>query len=290
MPRTLDEGFSDFLDRLKATPTETEGAKSHRSSISTCLANNFGLKRFTRIGSFGNGTSIAGYSDVDYLAALPTSQLTAGSTYSMGKVRDALDYRFPYTGVHVSCPAIVLPFGTVAAERTEIVIADEMGVSGNFKVYDIPDCANGWMKASPDAHNHYVDSIHEQLYRKVKPLIRYVKAWKYLRDVPIKSFYLEMRIAKYCYNEKAIIYPIDLRHILKQLLDSGLAGMQDPMGISGYISACKTEAKRIDALSKLETAFTRADKAYSAYNSGETSKAFDWLQLLFNNAFPNYYY
>ena len=46
-------------------------------------------------------------------------------------------------------------------------------------------------QASPDAHNAYVASIDTKFGGKVKPLIRFIKAWKYFRDVPISSFYLE---------------------------------------------------------------------------------------------------
>ena len=80
MPRSINEGFDDFLANLKATASESDAAKQHRASIEACLKNNFGLKRFARIGSFGNGTSVSGYSDVDYLASLPTDQLTQSST------------------------------------------------------------------------------------------------------------------------------------------------------------------------------------------------------------------
>ena len=82
MPKTIDEGFRDFLTQLTPTSAETQAAKTHRASIEACLKSNFGLNRFVRIGSFGNGTSISGYSDVDYLACLPTTQLTATSTAS----------------------------------------------------------------------------------------------------------------------------------------------------------------------------------------------------------------
>lgn len=93
MPRAVDEGCKDFLDRLTPTATESAGASSHRASIKACLEGNFGLKRFVRIGSFGNGTSISGYSDVDYLASIPTGHLTVSSDYSLRKVRNALDTR-----------------------------------------------------------------------------------------------------------------------------------------------------------------------------------------------------
>lgn len=146
------------------------------------------------------------------------------------------------------------------------------------------------MKASPEAHLHYVDEVHKKLSNKVKPLVRYIKAWKYFRDVPISSFYLEMRVAKYASTESSIIYYWDIQRVLKLLWDNQLAAIQDPMGVSGYISACKTEAKRDDALSKLERAMTRATKAREAVDAGKISDAFDWWRLLYNDEFPTYYY
>lgn len=289
MPRTIEEGFADFLEKLKPQRVESDAAKSHRASIETRLRTDFGLNRFVRIGSFGNGTSISRYSDVDYLACLPTNQLTEVSTSSLVKVRNSLDARFPYTGVAVNCPAVVVPFGTRRSEVTEVVPADYIRDSGGHKVYDIADCAGGWMNVSPDAHNAYVRSVDLKLDGRVKPLIRFIKAWKYFRAVPISSFYLELRVAKYASEEKSIVYDIDVRGVLKLLLDGQLASMQDPMGVSGLIAACKSDAVRADALSKLETAYTRADKARDAARNGRISEAFEWWRLLYYNEFPTYY-
>jgi hypothetical protein len=290
MPRTVDEGFRDFLSKLTPSASESEGARKHRASIEACLENNFGLKRFVRIGSFGNGTSISGYSDVDYLACLPTDKLTQSSTYSLGKVRDALDTRFPHTGVRVNCPAVAIPLGTTAAENTEVVPADYIKESNGYKIYDIADCAGGWMKASPDAHNDFVRTVDGKLSGKVKPLIRFIKAWKYFREAPISSFYIELRVAKYASGESSIIYDIDVKRVLRNLLDGQLASLQDPKGISGYIEACKTDLQRSDALSKLETAVIRAEKAREAAANNDIEGSFGWWRLLFNYEFPTYYY
>jgi hypothetical protein len=289
MPRSIEEGFEDLLSKLKPQVTESNAAQRHRASIEACLRNNFGLNRFFRIGSFGNWTSVSRYSDVDYLACLPRNQLTQISTSSLVKVRAALDIRFPFTGVAVNCPAVVVPFGDRKSEVTEIVPADYMEDENGFKIYDIADCNGGWMKASPDAHNAYVRSVDAKLGGKVKPLIRFIKAWKFFRDVPISSFYLELRVAKYASAERIIIYDIDVRNILKMLWDGQLANLQDPMGISGYVNACRSDAQRTDALSKLGTAYARADKAREAATQGKISDSFYWWRLLYNDEFPTYY-
>jgi hypothetical protein len=122
VPRSIDQGFTDFHDKLKTSAAETVAAKSHRASIEACLKNNFGLNRFVKIGSFGNGTNVSGHSDVDYLACLSGSSLTNTSTASLVKVKNALDMRFPNTGVKISTPAVVCPFGTYKSEDTEVVV------------------------------------------------------------------------------------------------------------------------------------------------------------------------
>lgn len=290
MPRTIDEGFRDFLNRLTPSSTETQAAKGHRASIEACLKANFSMNRFFRIGSFGNGTSISGYSDVDFLAGIPTEKLKANSSTTLGQVRVALETRFPNTGVYVDSPAIVVPFGKDGCETTEVVPADYVTENDGYAVYEIADGAGGWRRASPDAHNAYVRWVDGERSNKANPLVRFIKAWKYFRNVPISSFYLEMRVAKYAIGEKTIVYEHDVRNVLKLLLDNGLADMQDPMKVSGNISACSSDAKREDALSKLKTAYARADKALSCSANGKVSEAFDWWRQLYDNRFPTYNY
>ncbi|KJG06061.1 hypothetical protein UB33_10335 [Photobacterium angustum] len=288
MPRNINKGFDDFHNKIRTSAVETLAAKSHRASIESCLKRNFGLNRFTRIGSFGNGTNISGYSDVDYLACLPRNVLTNTSTTSLTKVRNALNIRFSSTNVKISTPAVVCPFGTRKSEDTEIVVADYIKEKNGFKVYEISDCNDGWMEVSPDAHNDYVAKVDKKHDGKVKPLIRFIKAWKYYANVPISSFYLEMKVAKYANSESSIVYDIDVKLILKMLMSDELSRMQDPTGVSGYISPCKTEILKRDALSKLSTATIRADKARIAESNDDTETAFYWWNLLYNNNFPNY--
>ena len=179
-----------------------------------------------------------------------------------------------------------MPFGTTKSETTEIVPADYLRDNDDgYKVYHIADCSNGWMEAAPDAHNAYVKSVDEKLGGKVKPLIRFIKAWKYYQNVPISSFYLELRVAQYASNEKSIVYDIDVKRVLCWLRDIELAKMQDPMGISGYISPCKSNNAYDDAMSKLKTAATRAEKAREV---ADVSIAFDWWKLLYSSKFPAY--
>jgi len=290
MPRTVDEGFRDFLTKLTPTQSETQTAKTHRASIEASLKSNFEMVRFVRIGSFGNGTSISGFSDVDYLASIPAKHLTESSSYSLEKIKNTLDERFPDTGVEVKCPAIHIPFGTSISETTEVVPADFISRTNDIGLYEIADCDGGWKRASPDAHNNYVQKYDKKFGGKLKSLIRFIKAWKYYNQVPISSFYLELRVAKFAEMETTIVYEFDIKNIFKALYDGKLALMQDPMGISEYISPCSSDAKFKEAYSKLTTAYVRSIKAGEASAKEDIKDAFGWWALVFNYEFPSYYY
>ena len=81
-----------------------------------------------------------------------------------------------------------------------------------------------------------------------------------------------------------------MKNIFSYLDRIGLASMQDPKGISGYISPCSTATKLADAKSKLSTALNRAQKARDAENKDDIKEAFEWWNLLYNYNFPSYYY
>src|SRR5205823_6718729 len=112
--------------------------------IEACIKNEFGLNRFFRTGSFGNGTSVSGYSDVDYFASIPREQLKANSAVTLSELKNALEARFPSTGVRIDGPAVVVPFGTDVSETTEIVPVDYLRKESGESLYDMPDGSGGW--------------------------------------------------------------------------------------------------------------------------------------------------
>ena len=285
--RTIEQGFGTFLTRLTPSATETDSAKSHRDSINDCLKQNYTLKNFWRTGSFGNGTSVSGYSDVDYFACVETKDLKKKSYESLRILREKFEARFPKTSIKVTSPAVTLEFGKEDWEKHEIVLADYLKKENGYEIYDIADGNNGWMNASPDAHKGYIKQSDDKFNGKLRALIRFIKAWKYYCDVPIKSFYLELRTTEYALNEKYILYNFDIKGVLIHLKNKNLADIQDPMEVSGLIPAC-TDAQKITALSKIETAIERAKKAIDAeVEEKNIETAFDWWNKLFNGNFPS---
>lgn len=224
---------------------------------------------------------------MDYMAVLPAAILHSNSTTDLESVKYALAQRFPNTNVSIRNPAVVVGFGTEAGERHEITLGYFIETVGGSNVYGISNRAGGWMKTSPNAHGKWVDGINDKLDKKLKPLIRFMKLWNFMRTGGIRSFYLELRTGEYASEEPAIVYSIDFLRMLRRLRAKGLAMMQDPIGISGYVYPCSDTVK-IEALSRIDTAIARAEKAGEAEDRGDMALAFEYWRLIFNDYFPKY--
>jgi hypothetical protein len=286
--RTAADGFTQFLSWLTPSAAEREKASSHRASIHAKLNDRFGLYRMFESGSFRHGTGVSGYSDVDYFVSLKsTKPQLSGSTLSA--VRDALKERFPYTDIHAARPGVVLEFGG-GYERVEVIPAYFKASGSNGAKFDIPGVTSEWLESAPEAHLKYVNDCNKiPSNGAAKALARLAKAWKYYRNVPISSFYLEMRAARHMAGEKSVDYGQDIYYYLKNLQNVELAPMNDPTGNTGRIYACSSDANLAAALSRLDTAVSRASRAKDAYLAGNTGEAFAQWDLLFNGHFPDYY-
>ena len=287
---TIEQGFLTFHSRLIPSGYSTGKAASHKTSITRRLEDYFDLKQLFYSGSANNGTSIANYSDIDFFASIPTNKLKKNSSITLREIKECMQERFQFTNIYVDTPAVVLDFGNADWDTAEIIPADYVKEKEGKNVYEIPNGLGGWTKSSPSLHNSYVTSENDRLSKKLKPLIRFLKAWKYYCNVPISSFYLELRATKLMESEDTIAYDIDLKNIFKNLYENNLAALQDPKGVSGYIYPCTTDAKKEDALSKLKTAYTRAQKARDAEYVHKTRDSFYWWNKLFDGNFPSYYY
>lgn len=242
-------------------------------------------------GSFKHGTGVSQHSDVDYFVSLKTSRpILSGSI--LASIRGALKERFPSTYIHVARPAVVLEFGQ-GYERVEVIPAyrKDTTSAGDAK-FRIPSVVgDDWIESTPEAHLQYVNYCNSKTEVKggAKSLARLAKAWKYSRDVPISSFYLEMRAASYMSSQTFINYPLDMYYFLKRLKDHDLAAMTDPTGNTGRIHPCSSDANLTAARSKLDRALNRAEWAVHYDKEGQIAKAFEKWDLLFNGDFPGHY-
>lgn len=274
MPETTIAYLNRLLSNSTPSSTYFDAARDHRSSIEIRLDLQLGVREMFETGSLRHGTGVSGWSDADYLVSLKGTR--PSSTTTLNNVKSALADRFPATAVQVRRPAVVCKFAS-GSETVEVVPAFEAD-SG----YWIPDPAGEWMRAHPKSHNSYVNDVNKKHSGGAKKLARLAKVWKYERNVPVSSCYLEMRAAKYADGESYWDLPIDLHSYLADLQSKNLAAMNDPTGLSSRFTAYSSETSRADAMSKLATAVNRAGKARDYARDGRHADAIAQYKLLFD--------
>ncbi|WP_372399824.1 nucleotidyltransferase [Azospirillum sp. HJ39] len=287
---TIDEAFDLLIKWVVPSETETTKAASHRASIELCLKSNFGMNNFFRTGSFGHGTSLRGYSDVDYFAVIPREKLKNDSSATLRELCQALAKRFPNTSVYVDSPAVSVAFGTEKWERHEITPVDFLyqNQTLGYRVYDMPNRLGGWMRSSPEGLKSYTNTQNDRLSKKAKQVIRLVKLWNRYSDAKIRSVYIDMRVSEYLSSETHVLYPHDVLRSLRYIQETGLSPMSDPLKLGDDIAPC-SEALKLSALSKINTAISRAEKAIEADREGRISEAFEWWDKFYFGNFPGRY-
>lgn len=292
MPKSIEDGFEEFLKRLSPLSSEYRKSISHKKSVKSCLRKKFGCSHFFETGSFGNKTGVKHYSDTDYFAVCTIFNLKKNSSQALLEVKKALQFTFHKTAprIKVNLPSVTIPFGKYASENLEITPCIYQTIIstpvGRKKAYGIPNGRKGWMLSSPGAHNAYVSKHNKRLQYRLKPLIILVKAWNFFNNVGISSFYLEVRITKLLEDKKKIDYVTDLYGTIKKLYDIQLADIQDPMKVSGLIKACKSDIQKKSSLSKLKTAYSRAEKAYLERKKNPNA-CFYWWKKFYGKEFPS---
>lgn len=290
MVATVEEGFEEYLRRLAPLGTEVQAAKKHEKSLSSSVKNAFPGATLLPTGSFGNGTAIKQYSDVDYFAVIPRGLVGPDSADILRRVRATLKTTFRKTPITVRMPAVIVPFGTEGRESIDVVPALVVAKTPQGQtIYDIPDRDGHWMRSSPLAHKAYVRALDRTHQQRVKPLVMLMKAWKAYWDVPILSFYLEMRVARYAASVKTIDYGRGIEKVLESMIGpSSLTVLRDPLGLAGSIHPCSTTLQEQQALMKVRRGLARAVDARKHNAAGSARKAIDRWDLFFHGTFPAY--
>lgn len=238
MSQTAHAWLHDLTNLFTPTATQFDAARGHRASIETRLDTDHGVREMFEIGSLKHGTGVWRYSDADFLVSLKGDR--PGSPWTMlNKVKDSLAERFPTTTIVVRRPAVVCRFADGDVE----VVPGYFSDSG----YWMANPADGWMKTHPKDHNQYVNNINSDHSGAVKKLARQLKVWKYRRNVPISSCYLEMRAAKHMSGESSYAEFWDLHQVLKKMHDAELAAMNDPTGLGSRFGSCSSESNRVES-------------------------------------------
>ncbi|MFD6391444.1 hypothetical protein [Nocardia sp. NPDC060259] len=279
----MDDPLARFVDSLVKQPPDQQLVSRRRADLNRLLSRVGVLSTFES-GSFTHGTAIPRYSDVDLMARGPSSWRTLEPYTVLRKVQDALAAEsYLFSSLKISSPAVKVQYSY--GPNFEVAPAVFARCDGNDHVYEIP-APNAWVYSAPAAHNRYVTGQNDRLGKRVKPLVRLLKAWKYHVGVPVSSTYLELRTAEYSAGESSILYEIDMEILLRKMITADFRAMNDPIGVCTRIQACSSDTNRRSTLAAAERAVEALEIARDAKNAKNGSIYQRAMRLVFGDDFP----
>lgn len=293
--RTVADGFARLLERVQPLDSEVNALKAHRSTIEQGLRAEFGnFNRLTVIGSHTRGSAIKVVSDVDYLAVVGRADVTRGGELvspdtTLGRVKSALQRRFPFTDIRIDGPAVVVGFGQ-GKGAVDVVPGFWHGTTAidGYPRFAIPDGLGEWQLTSPQRHGKFIDEANEQSRFKLSRVSQLLKVWKYARSskVPCLGFHLELLLAseEICVGPKS--YGDCLLEAFAILRDRRGRDLNDPLGVSTRIPIVYTNAQARTFLDHVNYATDHAALALVAETEGDIAEAYREWNLVFNGAFP----
>lgn len=273
---------ASMLESLIRTMTPDEAARTaaakYRKEIEDWLTSDLGIIRMRETGSWHHGTALDKFSDVDYFVSMRGSRPSV-SFAALETLRSSLSRGIKGAFVSIDRPAVRLRYFDDGPD-VEITPAYYKDADD----YDIPDPdGTGWIRSNPAVHLEYVGRAQKETDGRAKGLIRLVKTWKSWNNVPLSSFYLEMRTAQYALGNKPIIYDWDLRDIFRSLASNGLREMNDPTNYGRRITTGTSNlAASITAKYAVEEAARLSRLAREAAEADDHSTAIRHLLTLFN--------
>lgn len=235
-------------------------------------------------GSWSHGTAITAKSDVDYMA-VATSPRPVYPSSGLATAKAAIkgsDWKINDVGV--SSPVVQIRYYT--PPHFEIAPAWFKETKGGYRVFWIAGRRDEWVLSAPAAHLAYVNTQNDRLAKRVKPLVRLLKAWKYNVGAPVSSFYVEMRAAHYASGESSIVYDIDLRACFRRMINVDVCDMNDPKGIADRIPACSSDEKRRRTKRLMEAALTSLECADAAKDRGARTDYWGAMYDVFGSDYP----
>jgi hypothetical protein len=286
----LWEAFVQYLAARAPSDWERSEVRRYRQRIHDALDAEFRLMSFYQSGSFQHGTAVTPWSDVDYIARIWFEDRPISSTSVLNQMRELLGAEFAgeVWDLHVDRPAVTLRFNALVTDY-EITPAYLLrGSTDGDRVVLIPALGGQWREAAPKAHHMFVAETDQKHNGGVRELARLLKAWKYEHSVPISSFYLEMRCAEYGKNTDSIWTLSALRRIADDLVQAGLAAMNDPTRLVSRITACSSEPNRLSSMTQLGTLKRHLDDAFERYfaAAGMRRELNQSLQAVWGSDFP----
>jgi hypothetical protein len=212
----LADWFSQFTSNIQVK--KGEAISSRYRSITKRLNTDFWettseTSHSLYVGSYGRGTAIDGFSDLDMVFELPGSlykqydeYVGNGQSALLQAVRASIAKTYSTTAIRADGQVILVPFDDGITIEVVPVFVNRAGT------YTFPDANGGgsWKTTNPRPEIAAIATRNSECNGNLIPLCRMMRAWKQERVVPIGGLLVDTLayqfIESYTYRDKSYLY------------------------------------------------------------------------------------
>lgn len=195
MALTVNQAFIEFQRKSEPRSIADGDVAAKHAYLRQVLNNKIDLVDDFLIGSYVKNTQIKPRTDIDVFFVLNSSYWTDDKLDTPRKVFMLLlrNLRTTYPASKIRSDGQAVTIQQSNGFKIDVIPA----YSFNSNTYIIPNQhGQTWIQCNPLIHIGYLTDWNKQINGKLKPLIKMVKCWAKVNEVPIKSFHLELLVVE----------------------------------------------------------------------------------------------
>ena len=155
--------------------------------------------------------------------------------------------------------------------------------------YLIPDSPNdAWISTNPPKHDEALTAANKAHGGDLVPIVKMIKGWNRIINDAFRGFYIELLAIDVLQGVTISDYPSGVRYLFDKGREKIKYKQSDPAGFGDQINPLDSVTTVADAVSRFETAYTRAVKAERFAADGKIEYAFDEWRKVFGDYFPSF--
>lgn len=286
MATTINSAFEKLKSNLEITGLQRSTVSTRQQNVRAAIEDEMDVLESFLTGSYIKHTMIAplGGADIDIFTVLSAKYWESdGHAALLDKVRRVLLKTYPTTPkISRNGQAVTITFTDFGMDVVPAFYRKGEG-------FIIPNSIQkSWIYTNPQTHVDVIITENAVHGGKLVPIIKMIKGWNKTINEAFVPFYLELLAVKIFRNIRLDDYPSGMRFFFDKGREAIKYKVNDPVDYGEQINGLRNTRKVEDAVSKFETAYTRARKAEDYDLAGYPLSAFDEWSKIFSNYFPAY--
>ena len=292
MAKTILESFRELKTNLEITELQQSTVSTRQQNVRNAVESELNVLDSFLTGSYSRHTMIAPLkeADIDIFIILDVQYYyhyngqNGGQAGLLDLVKRILRKTYSKT------PDTSRNGQAVTIQFTDFMVDVVPAFSCQRGGYFIPNSiTQSWIFTDPKKHVEIMSVANKKHDGDLVPLIKMIKAWNRTINDHFRSFHLEVMALQILDGVKISDYPSGVRYFFDKGRSYVKQKNPDPAGYGGDVgSYLNTREKIDDAVSRFETAYTRAIKAEDYANRDDIKEAVSMWRKIFGDYFPAY--